>query len=194
MLPPLLLGSKSPRRVHLLREAGYDFQVETQDVEEVWPSGMPAEQIPAFLAGLKAQALRHRADTHLVITADTAVVLGDRIINKPANEEEAVEMLSQLSGHRHTVVSGVYLQHGQHSRVFSEFTHVYFRRLALEEIRDYVHRYQPLDKAGAYGVQDRIGLIGVSRIEGDYYNVMGLPVCRLSSELHHFAHQLRLEV
>jgi septum formation protein len=185
-LPPLLLASQSPRRRQLLADAGYTFDTCTADVDEVWPPHLPLTDIPVYLAGLKAQALRHRSHTHLLITADTTVVLEDRVLNKPADAAEAVAMLQLLSGRWHTVVSGVQLTHADKQVQFAVHTRVHFRPLELEEITTYVQTAAPLDKAGAYGIQDRIGLRGIDRIEGCYYNVMGLPVSQLAQELRNF--------
>ncbi|MBX3103018.1 MAG: septum formation protein Maf [Bacteroidetes bacterium] len=185
-LPPLLLASQSPRRRQLLADAGFTFEVCSADIDETWPEGYSLEEVPRYLAGCKAQALAERSQTHLLITADTTVLLDTAILNKPADEAEAIAMLQSLSGRWHTVISGVQLTYRGHIRGFSEHTRVHFRQLAPREIEEYVQTAKPLDKAGSYGIQDSIGLLGIDRIEGDYYNVMGLPVCRLAQELVSF--------
>lgn len=192
--PPIILASKSPRRQQLLKDAGYAFTVQTQEVEEVWPNHLTLAEIPAFLAKLKSTPFEAESYNSLIITADTTVILGDKVLNKPKSEDEAIAMLSELSGATHTVVSGVQLMYKGQRHLFSEHTKVYFRVLDRSIIEDYVRTYQPLDRAGAYGIQDKIGLIGVTRIEGDYYNVMGLPVCRLTNELHIFLSSINVSV
>lgn len=185
-LPPLVLGSKSPRRQQLLAAAGFRFRVQVQDVEEVWPPHLPLAEIPAYLARLKAEALEPLSQDELVITADTTVILGQQVLNKPTSAEEAIQMLLALSGQCHTVVTGVHLRYRGRQTEFSAHTRVYFRPLELEEITQYVAQSPPLDRAGAYGIQDTIGLRGIRRIEGDYYNVMGLPVCQLVEALQQY--------
>lgn len=163
-----------------MRDAGFEFEIRLKDVEETYPEGLAAEEVPVYLARLKAGAFREElADGELLVTADTVVCLEGRILGKPADEADAVRMLRELSGKRHTVVTGVCLTTRERQRVFPSRTDVYFKPLSEEEIAYYVEKYRPLDKAGAYGIQEWIGYIGIERIEGSFYNVMGLPVQRL---------------
>ena len=165
----LLLASKSPRRRDLLSRLGFPLSFVDLDVDEVVPPGTPVDLIPAGLALLKAKAfiVAHRGD----------------MIGKPHSREEAIQMLQSLSGDRHTVFTGVCLKSAKRQCVFTEKTYVWFRHLSLKDIISYVDSGSCMDKAGAYGIQEWIGLIGVERIEGCFYNVMGLPVSRLYQEL-----------
>lgn len=181
----LLLASKSPRRRSLLKMLDIPFEiVEIKNVKEEYPADLPKDEVPAFLSQLKARAY---ADTlkedDILVTADTVVVLDDEIIGKPTGLREAREMLGKLSGRTHRVVTGVTLTSKKKTVTFSTVTEVVFAPLSESEIEYYVDRYQPLDKAGAYGIQEWIGAVGVAEIRGSYYNVMGLPVHRLYTEL-----------
>jgi septum formation protein len=181
----IVLASKSPRRQRLLAETGLSFRVENHiDMEESYPSVLRAEEIPVYLARAKAACYeRIIGQNTILITADTIVWLDNEVIGKPADAGEAVQMLLRLSGHMHEVFTGVCIKTLTSERVFHAASKVYFRLLSEEEIRYYVNKYNPLDKAGAYGVQEWIGYVGVERIEGSYFNVMGLPVQRLYCEL-----------
>ncbi len=189
-LPPLLLASGSPRRRQLLSDAGFRFEVKATGADEDFSPELPPEQVPVLLAQRKARALADDALERLVIAADTVVIVDQDILNKPADAAEARAMLTRLSGRRHTVVTGVCLLYRAHERTFAERTEVHFRSLSADEIAHYVEAYQPLDKAGAYGAQDFIGLRAIAAVEGDFYNVVGLPVCRLVGELSAMAAQL----
>jgi septum formation protein len=180
---PLILASKSPRRQKLLAELGFSFTVEEKNVDESVPFEMPAKDVPTYLAEKKAQPFEERSDSHLIIAADTIVLLDDEILGKPHSRDEAIRMLNKLSGRQHSVITGVTLLMDKKYHTFREVTLVYFKSLSYNDIIFYVDHYQPYDKAGAYGIQEWIGFIGISRIEGDFYNVMGLPVCRLVQEL-----------
>lgn len=183
----LVLGSKSPRRQELLKELGFSFSVRTKETDESYPDEMNPEQIPAFLAEKKALALeKELTDTELLITSDTIVVSGNEVLGKPENESEAEKMLLKLSGAEHRVISGVCLCSSEKKRSFSVETKVFFRNLSEEEIKYYISNFRPMDKAGAYGIQEWIGMIGIERIEGSYYNVMGLPTAELWKELQTF--------
>ena len=176
----VILGSQSPRRKELL--AGLDIEFETLVLtgEEVFPEGLAGEEIPLFLARQKADAYNRMMDGRtLVITADTIVWLDGRMYGKPHTEEEAREMLRSLSSRTHQEITGVCVRSAGREETFAAPTRVTFARLTEEEIEYYVRKYRPMDKAGSYGVQEWIGYIGVERIEGSYYNVMGLPVQRL---------------
>ncbi|MCS6929182.1 MAG: Maf family protein [Saprospiraceae bacterium] len=184
---PLILVSKSPRRRQLLQEAGFVFSVRPLEVDEDFPADMPVEEVAEHLAQRKANAGRHFIEQkEIVISADSVVIRDGRIYNKPENYEEAVHMLRQLSGARHTVITGVCLLAAERRCSFSERSEVFFEPLTDEEIDFYIQNYQPFDKAGAYGVQDWIGLCKIRRIEGSYANVMGLPVHRVYAELMAF--------
>lgn len=193
----LLLASKSPRRRQLLSQLGYPVEFVDIDVDEHVPDGTPAAEIAELLACRKATAynLDLRPLTSdlrpVLVAADTVVVLDDRPLGKPASRQQALEMLRALSGRRHSVYTGVCLRPLTPSlslttHHFSEKTDVFFRDLTDEEITHYVDTYRPFDKAGAYGIQEWIGMVGISRIEGCYYNVMGLPLAALWQHLQEF--------
>ncbi len=183
----ILLASRSPRRIELLTTAGFDFVAKAADVDEkAVPAWYPKREIPGLLSRKKAEFFKHESDEYLVLGADTVVVCEDMLLEKPKDAREAKQMLKMLSGRTHEVIGGVSLIHKNKAHTFSETTLVRFRSLTAREIEYYVENYRPLDKAGAYGIQEWIGLRAVSRIEGDYYNVMGLPVCRLVVELDAF--------
>ena len=175
--PPLYLASKSPRRQELLTAAGIEFKLIDVDVEEDFPDDMDIEDVPEYLARKKAEAAIPLLDaTSLVLAADSVVILHDKIFGKPANEAEAIEMISLLAGHHHLVITGVFIGNHSNGVGFSEYTSVWLEPMTKDEIEYYVKTSPPLDKAGAYGIQDWIGWAKVSRIEGSYANVMGLPV------------------
>ena len=180
---PLILGSQSPRRQELLRAAGFEFEVVVRPVEEYFPEDLHPRAVAVMISENKAKPFDDLCNEHIVITADTIVALEDELMGKPADSAEAIAMLGRLSGRTHAVYTGVTLFYKGRFRSFAEETLVTFRRLKKEEIAYYVEHYQPLDKAGAYGIQEWIGMAGVSRIEGDYYNVVGLPLARLFQEL-----------
>lgn len=182
----LILASQSPRRQQLLKEAGINFSVITKDTKEDYPSTIPPEEVPLYLARLKAHAFEHEIADETIITADTVVIIHSQILGKPANDEEAIEMLQTLSGNVHEVVTGVCLYRKGKEVCFKDTTEVYFKKLSEEDIFSYVKRYKPLDKAGSYGIQEWIGLIGIEKINGSYFNVMGLPVHRVIEELRKF--------
>lgn len=180
----LLLASNSPRRQELLRHLGLPFQVRVKPVEEGFPEALQREEIATYLASHKAQAYREDLQPEqLLIAADTIVWVEGQVLNKPASSEEAVQMLRLLSGRSHEVITGVCLLSSTSSTTFFDTTRVQFKTLTSAEIDFYVHTYQPFDKAGGYGIQEWIGMVGISRIEGSYFNVMGLPVHRLYEEL-----------
>ncbi|WP_426492033.1 Maf family nucleotide pyrophosphatase [Hymenobacter sp. 102] len=183
--PRLVLASGSPRRRQLLTELGLRYEIRLQEVDESFPAHLVRAEVAEYLAAHKAAAYAATlAPDELVITADTIVCLDDDVLNKPADEAEAVLMLQRLQGRAHDVYTGVCLLHGDGRRVvFSDQTRVHFRPLSLAEIEHYVRQYRPLDKAGAYGAQDWIGMMAVTRLEGSYFNVMGLPVHRVWEEL-----------
>jgi septum formation protein len=183
-LPKVLLASKSPRRQDLLREAGIDFQLINVEVEEDFPIDMEVALVPEFLAKRKAEAAIPQLMTgHVILAADSVVILDNVIYNKAETRPEAIEMISRLAGHKHLVITGVYLCDEHKSLGFAEHTYVRIDAMSTDEIEHYVDTQKPFDKAGAYGIQDWIGWTKVSRIEGSYANVMGLPVHRVYREL-----------
>jgi septum formation protein len=182
----IILASQSPRRKQLLAQAGYAFEIVIADVDETNPPGMPGGEVPAFLAKKKAAAIEARAHDALIIAADTVVLLDDEILGKPTDAADAKAMLQKLSGRMHEVVTGVCIQKNAKQEVFSVVTEVYFRPLTELQIDHYISNYQPFDKAGSYAIQEWIGLIGIEKINGDYYNVMGLPVGALVDRLKNF--------
>lgn len=184
--PTLLLASKSPRRHQIFREAGLHFEVVNIEAEEDFPDYLQREQVCEFLASHKAAHYTAPLNDHILITADTIVCLDNRVINKPAHTEEAVEMLSSLSGRTHEVFTGVCMRSGERQQVFHERSEVTFYPLTRKEIDYYIEHHKPFDKAGAYGVQDWMGYMGVQRIKGCFYNVMGFPMSRFYRELQRF--------
>lgn len=184
----LILASGSPRRQELMKAAGFSFQLCTDlEVEETYPEAMKGEEIPVYLAKKKSLAyVVPLNDRDILITADTIVWQGNRVLEKPANEEEARTSLGLMSGHSHFVYTGVCLRSAERSSLFVARTEVRFGSLSEEEINYYIQHNKPYDKAGAYGIQEWIGYIGVEEIIGSYFNVMGLPVHMLYRELETF--------
>lgn len=184
----ILLASNSPRRRELLAGLGVKYRVTSlPDVDESYPSSLQGEEIPLYISQLKADAYRSQMKPNtLLITADTIVWLDGKVYGKPHDEAEACEMLRALSGRTHTVITGVTLTSACRCKSFAVSTEVTFAALTDEEIGYYVSHYRPMDKAGAYGVQEWIGYIGVTGMNGSYYNVMGLPIQRLYTELKDF--------
>lgn len=173
----LVLGSKSPRRQALIQELGFPVEVRLDEIEEIYPDTLTADQVPEYLARLKAQPLIGTLQSNeILVTSDTVVLLDGKVMGKPKNAEDAVQMLHRLSGEQHSVISGVSLISLTQAHSFSSRTEVYFSVLTDAEINHYVEKFAPLDKAGSYGIQEWIGYVGVSKIEGCYYNVMGLPL------------------
>jgi septum formation protein len=183
----LILASKSPRRQYLMKELGLDFEVHTKDVDESFPENLKAQEIPLYLCQKKADAFNEElTDNTIVITADTIVWVDNQVLNKPENFDDAVRMLKLLSGKKHEVYTGVCLKSKHKTKTFYALTNVYFKELSQEEIEYYINNFNPYDKAGAYGAQEWIGYIAVEKIEGSYFNVMGLPVRELYEELLKF--------
>lgn len=181
----IILASKSPRRQELLKLMGMEFSVEVKDTDESFPPGLSPEEIAVYISGKKAKAFDSCQGDTLVITADTIVAAEGRILGKPADEQEAREMLQLLSGKVHKVITGVTLLHHKNPISFYDTTLVHFRTLSAEEIDHYIHNYKPYDKAGAYGIQEWIGYVAVKKIEGSYTNVMGLPTEKLYQHITH---------
>lgn len=173
----LILASNSPRRQAMLKELGIPYKIQIQNVDESFETTTPVFEVPLLLAKRKAEAFipSLQAD-EVVLTADTVVICEGKILNKPNSREEAIEMLSLLSGKKHTVVTGFCLTAKNHQIGEADKTDVYFRTLTLSEITHYVDSYKPFDKAGSYGVQEWIGMTGITRIDGSYFTVVGLPV------------------
>nr|WP_321355675.1 Maf family nucleotide pyrophosphatase [uncultured Draconibacterium sp.] len=182
-----ILASKSPRRQELLKSLGIEFQVKTKDVDENYPQELFPDEIPGYLAEKKAKAFSNELNNNdLLITADTIVVLNGNVLEKPEDYDHASEMLLALSGKMHEVITGVCLRSTKKSVVFSSLTNVQFKQLTHIEIDYYITNFKPFDKAGAYGIQEWIGSIGISHIEGSFYNVMGLPLQKLYEEIQKF--------
>ncbi|MFT4968609.1 MAG: septum formation protein [Chitinophagales bacterium] len=180
----IVLASKSPRRKELLGNIVAEFEIRTKEIEEIYPPELDASLVPEYLAKLKASAFTETmADDELIITSDTVVTMNDEIYGKPKDREDAIRILSELSGKSHDVITGVCLRLKDKELVFSETTRIHFKALSIEEIEYYIDNYQPYDKAGAYAIQEWIGMIGIERMEGDYFNVVGLPLFRLNQEL-----------
>ena len=187
----LLLASQSPRRRELMTGCGLPYELAPKyDCEEVYPADLPAEEVPLYLSQLKSRAYPGPlAPDVILLTVDTVVVLDGGVLGKPCGREEAVGMLGRLSGRRHTVVSGVTLRTAERMHSFEARTSVWFRTLSAEEIEHYVDTCRPFDKAGSYGIQEWIGYAAIERIEGSFYNVMGLPIQKVYVELDKFLDQ-----
>lgn len=183
----IVLASKSPRRKQLLTDLGIKFSIVTKDTDESFPVGMQVSSVPEYLAEKKALAFEKEIDgKQLIITADTIVMQDGMILTKPENDKHAKEILQCLSGNKHQVITGVCLFSEKKKVVFSVSTDVWFKKLTSEEIDYYIKNYKPFDKAGAYGIQEWIGYVGIYRIDGSYFNVMGLPVQQVYEQLSKF--------
>ncbi len=185
----IILASQSPRRKQLLEAAEVDFEIVVADVDETPPENLASQKVPEFLAKKKAHAVSVVHPNALIIAADTIVLLQNKIINKPKDAADAVHILQRLQGKAHEVITGVCMLKRGKEIAFSVSTLVYFRPLKKEQILHYVERYKPFDKAGAYAIQEWIGMIGIEKIEGDYYNVMGLPVGEVVERLRESENQ-----
>ena len=183
----IVLASQSPRRKQLLEWAEIDFEVIIKATDESYPKNLSTQDIPVFIAREKALAVKEFIKTayhgtyqhQIIIAADTVVVFNDRIIGKPSSRQDAIDTLTTLSGMQHRVITGVVMLKGNTEIAFADVTKVWFNELTQAQIAFYVDKYQPYDKAGAYGIQDWIGVVGIKAIDGDFYNVMGLPVSRV---------------
>lgn len=183
----LVLGSKSPRRKELMEGLGIDFIIRTKDTDERFPSSLIPKETPLYIAQKKTDALLvDLRDNEIILCADTVVIIENTILGKPENEMEAITMLKQLSGKTHEVVTGVIIASKEKKVSFSVTTKVTFKNLSHDEIEYYITNYKPFDKAGAYGVQEWIGYIGVTSIEGSYFNVVGLPTYEVYQALLEF--------
>lgn len=189
MYKKIVLASQSPRRSQLLEWAEVPFDVMVRLTDEQYPPELPVEEIPVYIARNKALALLadknfdHYEKGVPVLAADTIVVLDNKVIGKPVNRQDAIDILTALSGNKHLVITGVVIKYADKEIAFSDTTAVWFHPLTAEQIQFYVDKYEPYDKAGAYAIQEWIGVTGISRIEGDFYNVMGLPVSRVVQAL-----------
>ncbi len=183
----LILASQSPRRRQLMEDCHLPFEVVCYEVEEIYPETIDADQVAEYLAKLKSDGYPLALNDHqILLTADTVVISDNKILGKPKSHSEAKEMLSQISGREHKVITGVALRSKSKSKSFSCESFVKFATLTPEEIDFYVENYSPLDKAGSYGIQEWIGYIGIEGIRGSFYNVMGLPIQRVYTELNNF--------
>jgi septum formation protein len=183
----IILASRSPRRQQLLRELGLVFEVVLKDYDESYPEHLIGEEIASYIASAKARCYRKDiAINEIVITADTIVWCNNKVLGKPLDEDDAFAILCEISGNTHEVITGVTILSSEKERTFTETTRVTFETLSEAEIRYYISNFKPFDKAGAYGIQEWIGLVACSRIEGSYFNVVGLPVERLYRELKEF--------
>ncbi len=179
----IILASGSPRRQELFKALELDFSIQVKAIDEIYPTTLNAAEITDYLAELKAAAFTELAKNDIVITSDTIVWLDNKAIEKPTNKQHAIEMLQELSGKCHEVITSICIKTFTSNKVFHDVTKVCFKPLSMEEINHYVENYKPFDKAGAYGIQEWIGFIGVTKIEGSYFNVMGMPVHKLYEEL-----------
>jgi len=182
-IPPIILASKSPRRQELLKLMDLDFRIVLKEVDESYPDQLQPEEIAVYIANKKAEAFDEEVGNEIVLTADTIVSIDGHILGKPETTEHAVEMLQLLSGKVHQVITGVCLLYHHKYHSFFDVSEVSFRSLTEDEIRNYVNKYQPMDKAGSYGIQEWIGLTGIKKINGSYTNVVGLPTEKLYGEL-----------
>jgi septum formation protein len=183
----IILASSSPRRKQLLDWAEVPYIISVKATDEKFPPGLSPEEVAVYIARNKALAVQqdHSAN-EIILAADTIVVLNDNIIGKPVHREEAVSILFALSGEKHRVITGVVIRRGEEEVSFSDTTEVEFHNLSVEQIEFYVDKYKPYDKAGAYAIQEWIGVVGIKSVNGDFYNVMGLPVSRVVRELDKF--------
>lgn len=188
---PLVLASNSPRRKEIMHNAGYEFRVKVIPTDESFSADMPVEEVPVFLARTKAECFRENLQNEIILCADTVVIIDQenrisQILNKPADHEEAKEMLRMLSGRVHRVITGVCVMTAEETIGFADTSYVHFKALSDWEIDYYIDRCKPFDKAGAYGVQDFIGMIGIPKIEGSFYTVMGLPIHQVYEALEKY--------
>ena len=184
----IILASESPRRHYLLKEIGLDFEIKKKAfIDESYPDHLVREEIPLFIAQKKAEVFESELDDNdIVITADTIVWLKNKALQKPVDYDDALRILRELSGQCHQVYTGVCIRSKQKIRSFTARTDVYFKKLTYAEMDYYIIHYQPFDKAGAYGIQEWIGYVGVEKIKGSFFNVMGLPIQKLYTELDQF--------
>lgn len=183
LLAPLILASNSPRRKQILTDLGFEFTTLVKEINEDFPAEMLPTNVPEFLAHKKALAYQKEAETNIILTSDTVVIIDNQILGKPYSHHEATQMLKKLSGNKHTVITGVCLSYKNKYITFSDSVDVFFTSLTDSEIDDYVNLFKPFDKAGAYGIQEWIGMIGIEKIVGSFYTVMGLPAHQVYKHL-----------
>ena len=179
----IILASQSPRRKQLLEWAEVPFEIVIEPTDETFPPHLPASEAAIYIARQKAQAIKHKYPGSIIIAADTMVVLNNEIIGKPKDRDAAIQILSKLSGAHHQVITGVVIAEDHAEIAFADKTDVEFHELSKEQIAFYVDKYKPYDKAGAYAIQEWIGVVGIRSVKGDFYNVMGLPVSRVVRHL-----------
>ena len=181
----IILASKSPRRQELIKELNFDFEIRTnEDVEEIYPNELDPYKVPEYLAASKANPIiSSLSENEILLTSDTIVLFQNEILGKPKSKKEGIKMLKKLSGKTHEVITGVQLKDLNKTISFSSITKVFFKHLTDKEISFYIEKHKPLDKAGSYAIQEWIGYVGVSRIEGCYYNVMGLPLYEIYKQI-----------
>lgn len=186
----IILASQSPRRKQLLEWAEVPFEIIVQPTDESFPADMPVAEVPVHIALHKAKAIKEKLTAAKlqmpILAADTVVVLADKIIGKPVDREDAIAILESLSGQHHKVITGVVIVQGEKLVSFADTTDVVFHHLTKEQVEFYVDKYKPYDKAGAYAIQEWIGVVGIKSVNGDFYNVMGLPVSRVVRALENF--------
>lgn len=182
-IPKIILASKSPRRQELLQQMDLDFSIVLKEVDESYPEELSPEEVAVYIAEKKAKAYDGTLTNEAVLTADTIVCIDGLILGKPENSAHAVEMIKRLSGRVHKVITGVCILYKQQYNLFHDVSEVFFRKLTDEEIINYVDKYQPMDKAGAYGIQEWVGITAIQRIEGSYTNVVGLPTEKVYQQL-----------
>jgi septum formation protein len=187
MTKKIILASQSPRRKELLSLANIEYTVQVANTDETYPAGLGFDEIAIYIAKEKAEKIAAQHSEAIVIAADTIVICNNTILGKPIDEADATHILQQLSDNTHTVITGVCIKDKEKTVQFADSTVVHFHKLTLAQIEYYVKTYKPFDKAGAYAIQEWIGAIGIKRIEGDFYNVMGLPISRVVQELALFA-------
>ena len=179
----VILASGSPRRQQFFKDLDIDFSIQLKPIEEIYPEELKGTEITDYLADLKSKAFTNLAEKDILITSDTIVWLDDKALGKPKNEKEAFIMLRSLSGKKHEVITSISIKNNNNHQIISDVTKVTFKDLSDEEINYYIKNYKPFDKAGAYGIQEWIGFIGITNIEGSYFNVVGLPVHKLYAAL-----------
>ena len=182
----LILASGSPRRQQFLKDLKLDFTIDVREIEEVYPEELKGHEITDFLAELKASAFKSLNENDILITSDTIVWMENNAIGKPKDRNDAIKIFKKLSGKKHQVITSICIKTSNKTNIINDTTDVYFKVLSDEEIEFYIDNFHPYDKAGGYGIQDWIGYIGVEKIEGSYFNVMGLPVHKLYTELSKF--------
>jgi septum formation protein len=179
----IILASSSPRRQQFFRELDLDFVIQIKEVEEIYPKELEGTEITDFLADLKSKPFTNLSKNDLLITSDTIVWLNDKALGKPKNEDEAFAMLKELSGKKHEVITSISIKSVAFQKIINDITTVYFKELTDEEINYYIKNHKPFDKAGAYGIQEWLGFIAIHKMEGSYFNVVGLPIHKLYKEL-----------